>query len=69
MFLERISWDDGLRLDSDSLDKSNLSVLERLSTASYLPAILNKGRGGFDLEVERLQKGLIVIIDLNLCLV
>ncbi|MDE5020964.1 intracellular growth locus, partial [Francisella tularensis subsp. holarctica] len=42
MFLERIYWEDGLRLDSDIFDKSNLSVLERLSTASYLPANLNK---------------------------
>ncbi|MDE4986610.1 intracellular growth locus, partial [Francisella tularensis subsp. holarctica] len=54
MFLERIYWEDGLRLDSDNLDKSNLSVLERLSTASYLPANLNKVIVSFDLDVESL---------------
>lgn len=68
MFLERIYWEDGLRLDSDILDKSNLSVLERLSTASYLPANLNKGIVSFDLDVESLQTGLILIKDLKLYL-
>ncbi|WP_160459605.1 type VI secretion system baseplate subunit TssK [Francisella tularensis] len=68
MFLERIYWEDGLKLDSDILDKSNLSVLERLSTASYLPANLNKGIVSFDLDVESLQTGLILIKDLKLYL-
>ncbi|MDE4957424.1 intracellular growth locus, partial [Francisella tularensis subsp. holarctica] len=49
-------------------DKSNLSVLERLSTASYLPANLNKVIVSFDLDVESLQTGLILIKDLKLYL-
>ncbi|MDE4953198.1 intracellular growth locus, partial [Francisella tularensis subsp. holarctica] len=52
MFLEMIYWEDGLRLDSDIIDKSNLSVLERLSTASYMPANHKKGIVSFDLDVE-----------------
>ncbi|MDE4955539.1 intracellular growth locus, partial [Francisella tularensis subsp. holarctica] len=44
------------------------SVLERLSTASYLPANLNKGIVRFDLDVESLQTGLILIKDLKLYL-
>ncbi|MDE4965864.1 intracellular growth locus, partial [Francisella tularensis subsp. holarctica] len=58
-------WEDGLSLDSDILDKSNLSVLERLSTARYLQDNLNKGIVIFDLDVESLQTVLILIKDLK----
>ncbi|MDE4976132.1 intracellular growth locus, partial [Francisella tularensis subsp. holarctica] len=44
------------------------SVLERLSTASDLPANLNKGIVSFDLDVESLHTGLILIKDLKLYL-
>lgn len=68
MFLERIYWEDGLRLDRDILDQSNLSILERSKSASYLPANLNKGILSFDLDIESLQTGLIIIKDLVLYL-
>lgn len=68
MFLERICWEDGLRLDKGILDKSNLSILERSKSANYLPANLNKGIVSFDLDMESLQTGLILIKDLVLYL-
>ena len=68
MFLERIYWEDGLRLDRDILDQSNLSILERSKPANYLPANLNKGIVSFDLDMESLQTGLILIKDLVLYL-
>ncbi|KFJ41876.1 intracellular growth locus [Francisella philomiragia] len=68
MFLERIYWEDGLRLDKDILDQSNLTILERSRTANYLPANLNKGIISFDLDIESLQTGLILIKELELYL-
>lgn len=68
MFLERIYWEDGLRLDRDILDQSNLSILERSKSANYLPANLNKGIVSFDLDIESLQTGLILVKDLILYL-
>lgn len=68
MFLERIYWEDGLRLDRGILDQSNLSILERSKSANYLPANLNKGIISFDLDMESLQTGLILIKDLVLYL-
>ncbi|MBK2296954.1 type VI secretion system baseplate subunit TssK [Francisella philomiragia] len=68
MFLERIYWEDGLRLDKDILDQSNLTILERSRAANYLPANLNKGIISFDLDIESLQTGLILIKELELYL-
>ncbi|MEY8673220.1 type VI secretion system baseplate subunit TssK [Francisella philomiragia] len=68
MFLERIYWEDGLRLDKDILDQSNLTILERSRAANYLPANLNKGIISFDLDIESLQTGLILIKELKLYL-
>ncbi|MBK2257616.1 type VI secretion system baseplate subunit TssK [Francisella philomiragia] len=68
MFLERIYWEDGLRLDKDILDQSNLTILERSKAANYLPANLNKGIISFDLDIESLQTGLILIKELKLYL-
>lgn len=68
MFLERIYWEDGLRLDRDILDHSNLSILDRLQAANYLPVNLKKGIVSLDLDMESLQTGLILIKDLELYL-
>ncbi|MEY8768744.1 type VI secretion system baseplate subunit TssK [Francisella philomiragia] len=68
MFLERIYWEDGLRLDRDILDQSNLSILESSRVANYLPMNLNKGIISFNLDIESLYTGLILIKDLELYL-
>lgn len=68
MFLERVYWEDGVKLDRDILDQSNLSVLERSRVASYLPMNLHKGIISFNLDIESLHTGLILIKDLELYL-
>ncbi|AEI35932.1 MULTISPECIES: type VI secretion system baseplate subunit TssK [Francisella] len=68
MFLERVYWEDGVRLDRDILDQSNLSILESSRVANYLPMNLNKGIISFNLDIESLYTGLILIKDLELYL-
>lgn len=68
MLLERIYWEDGLLLDSDILDRSNLAILESSAFSNYLPFNLNRGIITFDIDTESLNSGLILVKDLKLYL-
>lgn len=68
MFLERIYWEDGLRLDSAVLDKASLALVERMSITNHLPSNLNRGIVSFDIDIESLNSGLILVKDLKLYL-
>lgn len=68
MLLERIYWEDGLLLDSDILDRSNLTILENSAFSNYLPFNLSRGIITFDIDTESLNSGLILVKDLKLYL-
>ena len=42
MFLERLYWEDSMRLDSEVLDKASLALIERSTELNHLPFNLNK---------------------------
>ncbi|API87166.1 type VI secretion system baseplate subunit TssK [Francisella uliginis] len=66
MFLERLYWEDGMRLDSEVLDKASLALIERSTELNHLPFNLNKGIISFNIDNESLASNLILIKDLKL---
>ncbi|MFC4892160.1 type VI secretion system baseplate subunit TssK [Pseudofrancisella aestuarii] len=66
MFLERLYWEDGLRLDSKVLDKSDTTLAEKAAYANFLPSNLRQGIVSFDLDMESLSSGLILVKELKL---
>lgn len=61
MSFQKIYWTNGLKIDSDILNKSDAIYENRAYLANYLPYNLNKGILSFEIDSESLDTGLILV--------
>ncbi|AIT09601.1 intracellular growth locus [Candidatus Francisella endociliophora] len=66
MSIQRVNWENGLKLDCEILIKSNLAISKRSDLSNILPFNLQKGFINFTVDHEGLQTGLILIKSLDL---
>ena len=68
MSIQRVCWENGLKLDSEILSKSDSTLINRIDTVNYLPYNLQKGITSFELDLDSLKTGLILVNNLKLYL-
>lgn len=61
MTTQKISWENGLKLDCDILSKSDRMLIDNANLANYLPLNLPKGIFNFTIDTIALNSGLIQI--------